>query len=106
MAAHQQPQRGAAHAAVQVETVRGPERPQPAGEVADRLVRLQAHHVVDVRVVRDEGDHGLLRDVDDPRLGVPAPQRAGEGRGEQDVADGAEAHEQDAQHAANSSLAY
>src|SRR3989475_9501033 len=52
-------------------------------------------HVVDVRVVRDEGDHGLLRDVDDPRLGMPAPQRAGEGRGEQDVADGAEAHEQE-----------
>src|SRR3989454_264959 len=37
MAAHQQPQRGAAHAAVQVEAVRGPERPQPAGELTDRL---------------------------------------------------------------------
>src|SRR3989475_11704092 len=62
-------------------------------------------HVVDVRVVRDEGDHGLLRAVDEPRLGMPAPQRAGEGRGEQDVADGAETHEQDAQNAAKSSFA-
>jgi len=65
-----------------------------------RLLRLERHDFGDVGVVGDERRHGALRHVHELRLGVAAGERAHERRGEQDVADGAEPDEENAQHVA------
>ena len=85
---------------MQVEPVGRRQCPQPPGQVAQRLIRLERHDFPDVRVVGDERRHGALRHVHELRLGVTAGERAHERRGEQDIADGAEPDEEDAQHAA------
>ncbi len=73
---------------------------QPTGEVADRLARLERHDVGQVGVVGHERRHGALRHVHEPRLRVTTGERAHERRGQQDVADGAESDQENAQHAA------
>src|SRR2546426_6192935 len=50
--AHQQPERHAADAAVQVEPMGRAQGGQPAGEVADRFVGLEGHDLGDVGVDR------------------------------------------------------
>ena len=98
---HQQAQRRAAQTAVQVETVRGAERAEPPGEVTQRLAGLEGHDAREIGVVGDERGHGPLGDVDQLGLGVAAAEGAHERRRQQDVPDGAEAHQQNGQHAAN-----
>ena len=89
----------------QVEAVRGLQGTQAAGEMRDRFVGLERDDLRQMRVVGDEGRHRSLGDIDQLRVGVAAPQRPDERRGEQDVADGAEANEEDAQHAGQCSPA-
>jgi len=100
-AAQQQPQCAAAQAAVQVEPVRRPERGEPRRQMAHRLARLQGDDVGEVGVVGDERRHRPLGHEYEARPGVAFAQRTHQRCGEQHVADGAEADEQDRQHAAN-----
>ena len=90
---------------MQVQPVRRPEAPQPPGEMADRLAGLEGNDLGEVRVVGDERGHRALRHVDQLRLGVAPGERPHQGGGEQDVADGAEAHHEDAQHGAKATAA-
>src|SRR2546429_516026 len=73
---------------------------QPSGEVTDRLAGLERHDLGEVRVVGHERRHGALCHVHELRLGVTGRERAHERRGQQDVADRAEADQEDAQHVA------
>src|SRR5204862_2549952 len=66
--------------------------------------RLERHDFPEMRVVGDERRHGALRHEHELGLGVAAGERAHERRGEQDIADGAEPDEEDAQHAAKQVL--
>src|SRR6266550_4626927 len=101
LARDEKPQRGTAEAAVQVEPVRRPEGPQPAGEVGDSLLRLELDDPVQIRVFDDQRRHRPLGDEIQLGVGMAPVQRAHEGSGEENVADGAEPDAQDAQHAAN-----
>ena len=97
---HEQSEARAADAAVQVEAVRRREGAQPAGEVPDRLAGLERHDVGKARVVGYQRRHGALRHVHELRLWVTTGERAHEWRGQQDVADGAEADQEHTQHVA------
>src|SRR5204862_3973185 len=93
-AAHEQSEADAADAAVQVESVRRGERAQPAGEVTHRLPWLERHDLREVRVVGHERRHGTLGYVHELGLWMAAGERAHERRGQEDVADGAEADQE------------
>ena len=99
-AAHEQSEARAADAAVQVEAVRRCEGAQPAGEETDRLARLERHDLGEMRVVGHERRHGALRHVHELRLRVATGERSHKRRSQQDVADGAEADQENAQHVA------
>jgi len=85
---------------VQVEAVRRCEGAQPARQVAHRLTGLERHDVGEVGVVGHERRHGALRHVHELRLRVTTGERAHQWRGQQDVADGAETDQENAQHVA------
>jgi len=85
---------------MQVEAMRRCEGAQPAGEETDRLAGLERHDLGEVRVVGHERRHGAFGHVHELRLRVTAGERAHERRGQQDVADGAEADQENAQHVA------
>jgi len=68
--------------------------------VTDRLAGLERHDVGEMRVVGHQRRHGTLRHVHEPRFRVAAGERADERRGQQDVADGAETDQENAQHVA------
>src|SRR5205823_437468 len=72
----------------------------PTGELTDRFAGLERHDLGEVRVVGHERRHGAFGHVDEPRLRVAAGERAHERRGQQDVADGAETDQENAQHVA------
>ena len=84
--------------------MRGREGAEAPGEVTDRFIGLEGDDRGEVRVIGDERYHRPLGDVDELRVGVAARQSPDKRRGEEDVADGTEAHQEDAQHAANVSL--
>src|SRR6266568_629301 len=86
---------------MQIEAVRRLRTAEVPGQVRERFVRFERDHLREVRVVGHERRHRALGDVDQLRIGVAAAQHPDERGGEEDVADGAEADEEDAQHAAN-----
>jgi len=47
---------------VQIESVRGTERPQPAREIDDALVWLELDHAGQVRILDDQRRHRAFRD--------------------------------------------
>src|SRR6266550_2772482 len=100
-AGHQPTQRRAAQTAVQIQPMRGPECPQPAREVGDSLLGAELDDAGQMRILDDERRHRPLGDEIQLGVGMAPVQRAHEGSGEEDVADGAEPDAQDAQHAAN-----
>src|SRR5439155_13608780 len=104
-AADQEPQRGAARVAVEIESVGGRERAEAPGEVTDRFIGLESDDRGEVRVIGDERYHGPLGDVDELCVGVAARQCPDERRGAENGANGTDAHPEDAQHVAKVSLA-
>jgi hypothetical protein len=90
---------------MEVESVRGGERAQPRGQVLHRLVGRETHDFRHVGMLADEGRHRLLGDAYQLRVGMAPGEGPDERGGQQDVANRAEADEENAQHAANVSLA-
>ena len=83
----------------------GRERAEALRQVPHGLVGLEAHDLRDAGMLTDEGGHGPLGDADQLRVGMAPGEGPDERRGQQDVADRAEADQENAQHAANVSLA-
>src|SRR6185295_1944169 len=77
------------------------ERAQLPREVGDALILAERDHAGEMGVLDHEPCHSSLRDEIQLGFGMAPVQRAHEGSGEEDVADGAESDAQDAQHAAN-----
>lgn len=98
-AANEHSQGSAAQRPVQVESPRRREGGEAPRERPDRFAGLQRYDVRQVRVVRDEWSHGVFRDEDELRVGVAGPQHSHERGGQQDVADGGEADEEETRHA-------
>jgi hypothetical protein len=90
---------------MEVQAVGGRERAQAVRQVPHRLVGLEAHDLCDAGMFADEGSHGPLGDAHQLRVGMAPGQGPDERRGQKDVADRAEADQENAQHAANVSLA-
>ena len=84
---------------MQVEPARGSQGVEPPRQRPDPFAGLERHDVRQVGIVGDERGHRPLGDEDEPRVRVARPQHSHEGGGQQDVADGAEANEEDARHA-------
>src|SRR6185295_10388728 len=77
------------------------ERAQLPREVGDALILAERDHAGEMGVLDHEPCHSSLRDEIQLGFGMAPVQRAHEGSGEKNVADGAESDAQDAQHAAN-----
>ena len=74
-------------------------------QVRERLVGRETHDVGYARMVTHERGHRSFRNENQLRTGMAPGEGPDERRGQQDVADGAEADQEDAQHAGNVSLA-
>ena len=79
--------------------------PDPVRQVPQGLVRLEGDDVGEGRVIGDERRHGTLGHEHELRAGMAPGHRPDERSRQEHIADGAEANEEDAQHAANVSLA-
>jgi hypothetical protein len=90
---------------VEIEAVGRRERAKSLRQVAYRLVGLETHDFRDPGVFTHEGRHGPLGDVDQLRVGMAPGEGPNERGGQQDVADRAEPDQENAQHAANVSVA-